>query len=75
MKHHPLSEVVRGFKTFSSRRINEMRAAPGMSVWQRNYYEHVIRNETELDEIREYIVSNPNKWAEDENNPINLTLI
>ncbi len=33
VKHHPLSEVVRGFKSFSSRRINEMRAVPGMPVW------------------------------------------
>ena len=40
-----------------------------------NYYEHIIRDENELNEIREYIVGNPIKWAEDENNPVNLTLI
>jgi REP element-mobilizing transposase RayT len=50
---------VRGFKTYSARRINEMRATPGKPVWQRNYYEHIIRNGGELNKIREYIVTNP----------------
>lgn len=40
--------------------------------WQRNYYEHVIRNEDDLNRIREYIVNNPARWAEDENNPENM---
>ena len=38
-------------------------------VWQRNYYEHVVRNEDELHRIREYIVMNPVKWHLDHNNP------
>ena len=38
-------------------------------LWQRNYYEHVVRDDQELDRIREYIVDNPAMWAEDENNP------
>jgi REP element-mobilizing transposase RayT len=38
---YPLSEIIRGFKTFSSRRINETRNMSGTPVWQRNYYEHV----------------------------------
>jgi REP element-mobilizing transposase RayT len=37
--------------------------------WQRNYYEHIIRNEEELAEVREYILNNPARWNEDENNP------
>ena len=52
-----------------------MNAARGMlraPVWQRNYYEHVIRNEDELKAIREYILSNPARWNEDENNPLRL---
>ena len=65
----PLSEIVRGFKTFSARRINEERAAPALPVWQRNYYEHVIRNEDDLDQVREYIATNPVRWLEDEENP------
>ncbi|MCX6082333.1 MAG: hypothetical protein NTW32_22625 [Chloroflexi bacterium] len=43
-KRHPLSEIVRAFKSFSARRINELRKMPGIPVWQRNYYEHIIRN-------------------------------
>ena len=36
-------------------------------LWQRNYYEHIIRNETELNKIREYIITNPLNWESDEN--------
>jgi hypothetical protein len=37
--------------------------------WQRNFYERIIRNEIELEHIREYILNNPGKWAEDSENP------
>jgi putative transposase len=62
---YPLSEVIRGFKTFSARRINELRGIAGVPVWQRNYYEHIVRNEEALQRIREYIVNNPVKWEWD----------
>ncbi len=65
-----LSEVVRAFKTFSARRINEIRGTAGISVWQRNYYEHVVRTEDELHRIREYIASNPLQWQMDRENPL-----
>jgi REP element-mobilizing transposase RayT len=68
-KHHSLPEIVRGVKTFSSRRINEMRAIPGIPLWQRNYYEHIIRDENELNRIREYIINNPLQWQFDRENP------
>jgi REP element-mobilizing transposase RayT len=71
-RHHGLPEIVRGFKTFSSRRINYLRKMPGQPVWQRNYYEHVIRSEEELDRIRQYILDNPAKWPEDGENPQNV---
>ena len=71
-RRHVLPEIVRGFKTFSSRRINEARSAPGQPVWQRNYYEHVIRDEQELDAVRNYITGNPAKWPQDIDNPANL---
>jgi putative transposase len=71
-KRHGLSEIVRAFKTFSSRYINQIRNAPGTSVWQRNYYEHVIRSEKELNQIREYIVNNPMQWELDVENPQNM---
>ena len=68
-KRYPLSEIVRAFKTFSARGINKTRATPGIPVWQRNYYEHIIRNEKELSPIREYIYSNVIEWKSDSENP------
>ena len=64
-KRHPLSEIVRAFKSFSSRRINQLRGTPGTRTWQRNYYEHIIRNEGDLRRIRAYIANNPAKWFKD----------
>ncbi|MCW5877373.1 MAG: hypothetical protein KIS80_00725 [Anaerolineales bacterium] len=63
---HGLPEVVRGFKTFSARKANEIRGMSGAAFWQRGYYEHVIRNEDDLYQHQEYILSNPLKWALDE---------
>ena len=54
---YPLSEIIRGFKTFSVRRINELRGMAGVPVWQRNYYEHIVRDDGELQRIRVYIVN------------------
>jgi REP-associated tyrosine transposase len=65
-----LSEIIRGFKTFSARRVNELRETPGVPVWQRNYYEHVVRDENELHRIREYIANNPLQWELDRENPL-----
>ncbi len=42
---------------------------PGGVVWQRNYYEHIIRDQSSLDGIRQYIVDNPARWNEDPENP------
>ena len=64
-----LSKMLGYLKMNSAKRINEVRNTPGAPVWQRNYYEHVIRNEIDLEETREYIQSNPLKWLEDENRP------
>ena len=63
-----LPEIVRAFKTFSARRINELRGTAGTPVWQRNYYERVVRNERELNAIREYIRANPLNWHLDKEN-------
>jgi len=60
-KQQPLSEIVRQFKTFSARRINEMRKTPGVSVWQRNYYESIIHGKDNLDKVRKYIIANPQR--------------
>ena len=66
-RRHAIPEIVRGFKTFSARRVNE-RAGRRGAVWQRGYYEHVIRNEKALDRIRDYIANNPARWADDPDN-------
>ncbi|MGD8599358.1 MAG: transposase [Anaerolineae bacterium] len=68
-KRHGLPEIVRGFKTFSARRINRLRRTPGLPVWQRNYYEHIVRSERALNAIRRYIAGNPDRWAWDRYNP------
>ena len=71
--HRPprsLGSFVAGFKSSVTRRINDMRRAPGLPVWQRNYYEHVIRGEEELNATRQYIRDNPGKWLEDPEKPV-----
>ena len=64
-----LAEIIRAFKTFSARRTNGMRNTPGVPLWQRNYYEHIIRSDDELMRIREYIANNPPQWEMDQENP------
>lgn len=60
---HALPEIVRAFKSFSARAINAHRGTPGTRVWQRNYYERVIRDQRHLDAVRRYIRRNPAAWA------------
>ena len=64
-----LPKVIGYLKMNSAKRINQSRNNPGTPVWQRNYYERVIRDERELDGIRRYIAENPARWDEDENHP------
>ena len=54
-----LGAFVGGFKSAVTTRINQLRGTPGVPVWQRNYYEHIIRDEESLNRIREYIADNP----------------
>jgi len=61
-KIHGLPEIVRQFKTFSARHINETRNTTGKTVWQRNYYEHIIRSGNEIERIRKYIYNNPRNY-------------
>lgn len=63
-----LASIVGSYKSVVTRRINERRGAFQEPVWQRNYYEHVIRDEDDLNRVREYIVNNPICWGDDENN-------
>ncbi len=64
-KKHGLTEIVRALKSFSARRINEKRNAVGKPVWQRSFHDRIIRNERELNKLRNYVNNNPAKWAED----------
>jgi len=65
-----IGSIVRGFKIGVTKWFRQNTDV--YNVWQRNYYEHIIRNENELNKIREYIINNPIKWAEDKNNPVNI---
>jgi putative transposase len=69
MRPRSVASFVAGFKSATTRRIRELRATMCRSVWQRNYYEHIVRNERELSQIREYIATNPLRWAFDRENP------
>lgn len=62
-----LSAIAQNFKSITTRKINTARGTPGSPLWQRNYYEHVIRNDQELNAIRQYILTNPTTWTTDEN--------
>jgi putative transposase len=61
--------IVRSFKFAATKRANESLGAPGAALWQRNYFEYVIRDAQSLNRIREYIATNPVKWESDRNNP------
>jgi putative transposase len=61
--------MVGSFKSAAARRINMLRGTRGAPVWQRGFYEHVVRDEEDLDRIRGYIEANPQRWSEDEENP------
>lgn len=69
-----LPTIIRSYKSAVTKRINELRSTPGKYVWQRNYYERVIRNEKELYNIRKYILQNPQKWQFEKNKMENLDL-
>ena len=62
---HGLSEMIRGFKTFSSRKINEEIKNDNKFQWQKSFYDHVIRNEKSLHNLRHYIILNSLKWEWD----------
>lgn len=64
-----LGQVMRAFKSTSAIAIKKLLGRPGRRVWQRAYYEHVIRNEDDLKNVREYIQQNPLRWALDRDNP------
>ncbi|HBV02191.1 MAG TPA: hypothetical protein DEB69_02085 [Candidatus Komeilibacteria bacterium] len=64
-----MSEIIRGFKTFSSKRINEINKEIEFR-WQRSFHDHFIRDQQSLNRIRIYIKNNPKKWVNNRNNLI-----
>jgi len=68
----PLGQVVSAFKSLSAINCNRILGRADRPFWQRNYYERIVRNEAELNRVRQYIRDNPEKWAEDKNNPANF---
>jgi putative transposase len=64
-----LSEIVGVFKSFSSRRIHATSASSPKKIWQRGFYEHIVRNSDECEGINRYILQNPARWEFDRENP------
>ncbi|MCC6271936.1 MAG: transposase [Deltaproteobacteria bacterium] len=64
----PVGRLIAIFKTITTKQINILKGTPGGKLWQRNYYEHVVRNEDALRRIREYIQNNPLRWHLDREN-------
>jgi REP element-mobilizing transposase RayT len=71
IKRKTLGRLISAFKTVSTKKINVLRDAPGIPLWQRNYYEHIIRNQDGMNKIRQYIVNNPVSWQIDQLHPNN----
>lgn len=63
-----LPTIIRPFKSAATKRINDLRGIKRMVVWQRNYYEHVIRGNRSLNRIGKFIRENPIRWADDPEN-------
>jgi REP element-mobilizing transposase RayT len=66
-----LPKIIGYFKMNTAKRANQIRSLPGVPFWQRDYYEHVIRNSADLEHLRDYIARNPLRWALDQVNPAN----
>ncbi len=64
-----LGQILGYYKYQSAARINTLRKTAGASLWQRGYYEQVIRDDQALNRIREYIAGNPPRWRLDRENP------
>lgn len=65
-KQHGISEFICALKSFSTRRINAIENTK-LDIWQSRFYDHIILDEIELQNIRQYIINNPLNWNDDEN--------
>ena len=64
-----LGVIIGNVKSITTRRINAMRRTPGADVWQRNYWEHIIRTQESHARIEDYILANPARWQTDQLHP------
>ncbi len=68
-KSPSLSTIIGSFKSATTKHINELRGSHGMTIWHRSFHDRVIRDECELNDIRQYIEYNPQDWTSDNENP------
>ena len=73
-KVKPLGRLIGAFKTVTTKQVNLLRKTPGNPLWQRNYYERIIRNGGELNAYRRYIAANPAHWPLDREHPEDIDL-
>ncbi len=69
-KRRSVGAIIGSYKSAVAKAIHETGDAPGPAIWQRNYFEHIIRNDVALNRIRQYILDNPLRWACDRYNPL-----
>jgi REP-associated tyrosine transposase len=67
-QRQPLGRLVAAFKATSKKRVNQIRRTPGLEVWQRNFYEHIIATDRSFERILSYIHENPMRWEDDPEN-------
>jgi len=70
LKPNTIGAIVGQFKSNATKKIRES-TCPGF-FWQRNYYEHILQNESELPKLKKYILANPENWSKDQDNPLNF---
>ena len=72
LRKRTLGQIVAYFKYQSTKEINRIETENAITkFWQRNYYEHIIRDKKDLQRITDYIVANSLRWNEDNDNPLN----
>ncbi len=65
LRANSIGSIIAQFKSVVTKRSRKLANPPSLPIWKRNYYDHIVRNEKDLDRIRQYIMSNPARWSED----------
>ena len=74
VRKRSLSNVIRNFKSAVTTKIRSLHNDSDFIVWQRKFYDRIVRDEMELKRIREYIINNPLRWQEEKGGPDNLMM-